>query len=81
MLSSLTAVIAQSSRTITGTVYDATDKKPLPGVAVRVDGANVSTQTNNMGAFIIKVPVGQQYLVISFLGYEKQKVILKKESF
>ena len=80
MLTCLTTVKAQSSRTITGNVYDADSKQPLPGVTIKVDGTNVGTQTNLIGAFSIVVPDGYHTLSINFIGFERQEVKLKKES-
>ncbi|MFD1257190.1 von Willebrand factor type A domain-containing protein [Mucilaginibacter terrae] len=80
MLTCLTTVKAQSSRTITGNVYDADSKQPLPGVTIQVEGANTGTQTNLIGAFSIVVPNEYQTLLVTYIGFETQKIKLKKES-
>ena len=56
-------------RTITGTVRDKEDGKPLPGVTVRIKGANGGTQTGGDGRYSIKVPSAGTALEFSYLGY------------
>ncbi|QEK52332.1 TonB-dependent receptor [Pedobacter aquae] len=65
--------IAQE-RTVTGTVTSAGDKLPLPGVSVRVKGANTSTQTNFDGKFTLKVPSSTNTLTFSFIGFVTKDV-------
>lgn len=54
--------------TVTGTIRDAEDNTPLPGVSVRIKGTRIGTSTNNAGVFSIKAQKGQ-VLVFSFVGY------------
>ncbi|MES2064209.1 MAG: von Willebrand factor type A domain-containing protein [Bacteroidota bacterium] len=61
-------------RTITGIVYSADDKQPLPGVSVLVKGTNIGTQTNVAGSYTINVPDGSTTLVFSFIGYQSQTI-------
>lgn len=79
MLSGLTTVMAQGSRTITGTVYDAADKQPLLGVTIKADGANIGTLTNLVGAFSITISNECKMLTVFYVGYETQKIKLEKE--
>ncbi len=53
---------------ITGQVVDAGDKTPIPGVAIKISGTQVSTSTNFAGYFKIKVPINGS-LQFSFIGY------------
>lgn len=62
-------------RTITGTVSD-DDGMPLPGVTVQVKNTSTGTATNFDGEFSLSVPENQNILVFSFLGYEKQEIVL-----
>jgi len=64
---SLTQVFAQN-RTITGTVTDKGDGKPIPGVTVKIKGANTGVATNGEGKFTLSVPHGA-VLQFSFVGY------------
>jgi len=61
-------VYAQS-KVITGTVKDAGNGDPLPGVNVTVKGTNIGASTDFDGKYKIKADKGQT-LVFSFIGYE-----------
>jgi len=65
-------------QTITGTVVDGDDRLPLPGVSVFIDNGKVGTQTNNDGTFSIRVPASAKIIIVSFVGYERQVIKLKK---
>lgn len=56
-----------------GVVLDASNKEPIPMVAVAVEGTNIATVTNADGAFSLNLPVGLEKgtLVVSHLGYER----------
>ncbi|AOM76544.1 SusC/RagA family TonB-linked outer membrane protein [Pedobacter steynii] len=58
-------------RTITGTVTDQEDGKPLPGVTVRIVGAKGGTQTGGDGRFSLNVPSSATTIEFSYLGYIK----------
>ncbi|MCO5949423.1 carboxypeptidase-like regulatory domain-containing protein [Mucilaginibacter flavidus] len=64
--------------TISGTVVDDTNL-PLPGVSVKLDEGNVGTVTDNNGRFSIRVPVSAKKLTVSFVGFERTEVKLKKK--
>ena len=64
------------SQTVTGLVKDADKKTPIDGVIIKVIGATTVTQTDNKGAFTIKVNAGQT-LLVSSIGYETQKVVVQ----
>ncbi len=65
------SVFAQETGTIAGTVVDSTTSQTLPGVNVVVRGAQVGTATGANGEFeIADVPVGQQTVEFSFVGYQ-----------
>lgn len=63
--------VAQN-RTITGTVTDQSDGKPLPGVSVRVKGGVGGSQTNGEGKYSLSVPDGATTLEFSYIGYTAQ---------
>lgn len=68
-------VFAQS--TVTGTVTDAGDGQPIPGVTVSVKGfSNAGTLTDFDGKYSIKVPEGGTTLVYSFVGMKTQSVTI-----
>jgi len=80
MLGSLTAVIATGNRTITGVVYDQSDKQPLIGASVKVEGTTISATTNVNGAYSISVPDGKTKLIFTDIGFESQKIAIKNQS-
>ena len=58
---------------VRGMVIDEENKEPVIGAAVFIDGTNKGVATNIDGQFALKVPPDTS-LVISYIGYEKQKV-------
>ena len=58
---------------VRGMVIDAEDKEPVIGASVVIDGTDKGDVTNIDGQFALKVP-SDTSLVISYIGYEKQKV-------
>lgn len=80
MLGNLTALKAQTYRTITGHVYDAADKQPLAGVAVLVAGTKNGVQTNVTGAYTLRITDADKQLTISYIGFESQTVTIGKKS-
>lgn len=68
-----TAALAQTGRTVSGTITD--DKgESLPGVTVIVKGTTAGATTNANGEYSLSVPEGGTTLVISSIGYEKKEV-------
>lgn len=59
--------------TITGTVKDE-NGLPIPGVSVKVSGANIATQTGVNGSYRIDLADDKAVLVFSFLGYISQEI-------
>ena len=58
---------------VRGMVIDEENKEPVIGAAVFIDGTTKEIVTNVDGQFALKVP-SDTSLVISYIGYEKQKV-------
>lgn len=59
-----------AARKITGTVYDAATKEPLPGVRVQGTGhSNVTTMTNSEGKYTLNIPSYVTLLNFSTVGY------------
>ena len=58
---------------VRGMVIDEENKEPVIGAAVVIDGTNKGVATNIDGQFALKVP-SDTSLVISYIGYKKQKV-------
>ena len=58
---------------VRGMVIGGDDKEPLIGASVVIDGTKKGDVTNIDGQFALKVP-SDTSLVISYIGYKKQKV-------
>ncbi|MGK6352334.1 SusC/RagA family TonB-linked outer membrane protein [Parapedobacter sp. DT-150] len=70
-----TVLCFAQTRTITGTVTDATTKEPLHGVTIQVKGEPAGTQTDAKGSFTLNVPAsGSVILVVNYLGYMVKEV-------
>ncbi|MBS2212863.1 TonB-dependent receptor [Carboxylicivirga mesophila] len=72
-LFSFSALYAQQM-TVSGTVTDAADGMPLPGVTVAVKGTTTGTITTPDGNYTLSVENGQT-LVFSFIGYKSQEIV------
>ncbi|WP_163322564.1 SusC/RagA family TonB-linked outer membrane protein [Draconibacterium mangrovi] len=62
-------------KTVTGTVSDAGNGEPLPGVTIVVKGTTQGTITDFDGNFSIDVEQGQT-IVLSYIGYTQQEVVI-----
>lgn len=69
-----------TSRTISGIVYDADDKKPIPGVTILVEGTKIKSATDSRGKYSIIVEQGKNTLVASAIGYVTQRITIQKGS-
>jgi iron complex outermembrane receptor protein len=65
---------------VSGTVVDAQDGTPLPGVNIILKGTSTGTSTNTDGAFSLRVPSLQDTLVASFVGYITQEIPINGRS-
>lgn len=61
---------------VTGTVFDS-QNEPLIGASVTVQGTSNGTITDLNGKFLLKIPNKNATLVFTFVGYEKQEIVLK----
>jgi len=74
----ITSIQAQEVA-VTGTVTDAEDGMPLPGVTVAVKGTTTGTITTPDGVYTLNVDKGQT-LVFSFIGYKPFEAIVGDQS-
>jgi hypothetical protein len=65
--------------TITGHVYDAKTKEPLPFVNVAFKGTKVGTTTDINGSYSIDTYYSSDSLMASFVGYKPQAQKVKKD--
>lgn len=66
-------------RNITGVVYDE-DKRPMPGVTVKVKGTNQQTSTDENGHYTIAVSSGNDVLVFTSVGYAEQEQTIQQRN-
>ncbi|MBS3807897.1 MAG: TonB-dependent receptor [Bacteroidales bacterium] len=67
-------------QTISGTITDAENGSPLPGVNIVVEGTTMGTTSDMNGEYEIIVPEDQDVLVFSFVGYERKTVQINGRS-
>jgi hypothetical protein len=60
---------AQTWGRVAGTVTDADDGTPLPGVTVVVEGTDFGTATNREGRYSMRLPTGRYALRFSSIGF------------
>jgi TonB-linked SusC/RagA family outer membrane protein len=68
-----TAVFGQE-RSISGSVSDRSTNEFLPGASILVKGTSNGAITDIDGKYNIKVPPGDNVLVVSFVGYDKAEI-------
>lgn len=61
------------NQTVSGTVKD-DQGQPLPGVSVKIKGANSGTLTSIQGKFSLQVPAADQIIVFSYIGYQDKEI-------
>lgn len=73
LLLSSTSLLAQTTRTISGTVSDE-NGTPLPSITVTLKGSDKAVATDEQGHFVIEVHNNKPVLVFSSIGYEIKEV-------
>jgi TonB-dependent starch-binding outer membrane protein SusC len=79
LLSILTSFNAFAQRTVTGTVVDK-EQQPIAGANVVVKGTQIGAITDGLGKYTITVPSTGNTLIISFIGYTSQEVLIGTSS-
>ena len=77
IIAGLAAFRCNTTRHITGTVYGADDKLPIPGATVKIKGTSAGVVTNQSGRYNLNAPDGSA-LVVSYIGYQTKTVTLGK---
>ncbi len=72
-------LIAQN-RLVSGTVSDAADSLPLPGVSIIIPGIKHGTYTDSSGYFRLYVPQTTDSLMFMYIGYVTKKVSIHELS-
>lgn len=66
-------------RIITGTITDEKGE-PLPGVSISVKGTSIGTTTNEKGFFRLELTSDNAVLLISYVGYIEQEIIVRNQA-
>ncbi|MGE5859501.1 MAG: carboxypeptidase-like regulatory domain-containing protein, partial [Ignavibacteria bacterium] len=69
--------LAQGSGMLRGKVYDKTTKEGLPGANLIVKSSSVGAATDIDGNYVMRgVPAGKQTIIVTYIGYEVETVVL-----
>ena len=63
---------------VSGYVYDASTGEVLIGATVHEPVSFTGTTTNQFGFFSLQLPHGKNDLIVSYIGFEEQKIIVEK---
>jgi TonB-linked SusC/RagA family outer membrane protein len=74
-----TGLFAQ--KTVKGIVKDATTNEPVAGATVMVKGTSTGTISEGDGSFELRVADPNVPLVISYIGFEGQEVVIAEQNF
>lgn len=72
---------APAAFVLKGKVVDAQSKTPLPGVTVFLKGTKRGVVTNESGSFTFPEVKAGDILMISYIGYEQQEIVVRTEEF
>ncbi|WP_255070165.1 TonB-dependent receptor [Lacihabitans sp. LS3-19] len=67
-------------RKVSGRVTDSGDNSGLPGASVTIKGTTKGVATDGNGTFSIDVRGGSDVLVVSFVGYAAQEIVVGSQS-
>lgn len=73
-----TAALAQTR--ITGVVIDAETGETLPGSTIVIEGKSIGASADVDGKFSIDVSGPSDVLIVSFIGYNKEKIIVGNQT-
>ena len=71
---------SMQAQTVTGTITDATDGSPLPGVNVIIKGTANGVSSNFDGIYSIDVKTDNAILQFSYMGYTTQEISVNGKS-
>lgn len=70
-------VLQKATALVTGVVYDAKTRKPLPGVNISIKGTTTGTSSNAEGRFELNTSLLSDTLIFSFIGYQTRQIPLQ----
>lgn len=65
---------AQSSKKITGKVFESNTQIPLPGVSILIKGTKTGTTTDQNGLFAVSSDSDDPVLIVSYLGFNTKEL-------
>jgi len=71
---------ALAQMVVRGTITDAKDGTPIPGVSVVVKGTLTGTVSDAMGKYELDVPAGYNELIFSFIGMRTKEMKIDNKS-
>lgn len=74
ILLSALQTFAQGVGGVTGRITDANTGESLPGATIRLVGTSTGAVTDLYGDYLLSIPIGNQMLEVSFLGYTVKQV-------
>lgn len=80
LIFALSSSLYAQERTITGTVTDASNGAPLPGVNIAVVGTSLGTITDLDGTYSLKIPNNDVSLSFIFIGYATKTIAIGTQS-
>lgn len=76
----LTLFIQAQDKQVSGTVTDAQNNQPQPGITVQAKGTAATTQTGEDGSYNISVAPGATILVFSGVGFVTQEITINSDN-
>ena len=70
------ATTAQTTKTLTGKVMDATSKEPIPFANIQIKGTKIGTQANFDGFFSLTTSQKADSIVVSMVGFTSQSQLI-----
>ncbi|MGM9508958.1 SusC/RagA family TonB-linked outer membrane protein [Larkinella sp. GY13] len=71
---------AALAQTVSGRITSADKNEPLPGVSIVLKGTTLGTTTDNDGRYRLNVSGNNPTLVVSFIGYTRQEIVVGSRS-
>jgi TonB-dependent starch-binding outer membrane protein SusC len=65
-----------AQRLVKGSIINALNQEVIQGAKVQILDSDLSVQSDQMGNFVIVVPTGKKYFVISCLGFIRQEMYI-----
>ena len=74
----LISTAGTAQRKINGIVQDATTNLPLVGATITLENSKANAIADSRGRFELEIPGGEAVLVVSFVGYNTQNLIVSE---